>query len=441
MAGVDEGKTGRPALRSLAQVAAAGGTGALTLLVGSPLSLAAAMTGGIPFGVLTAFLLAAAGIGLLVAVASIAPEASWLTQTMRGRTCWAVLVGGLGTAGLLLSWNISEAAGLGLGRHMLVWLPLGTVPFALVAGLLLRRWYLAVGSLALCVASAVWLLNALAATLPEQTEANARVQAAGRDRSEFVVTQIPGYHAVRQVGAWQLEPDDPAAIPPPRYITLYTSLDDPTPDCEFNPRDSELQGFPCTVERPGLTYIKAVAAHGYFLRTGSTLLQIVGSPAVDQTMLRDAVLRAAPSADPAFYTVDIPGYTSMKTGIRQGISFQFADQTQIPAARYVELAVTKGSTAGQCAVFEHSGYLECVGERPDLFYRRLTDKHVYLHQRGGVEVRVLGGLGVDRNLLRDAALAARPATDEELLTMLPPAPNRPGTFMDSVKVFAKRVFS
>jgi hypothetical protein len=40
-----------------------------------------------------------------------------------------------------------------------------------------------------------------------------------------------------------------------------------------------------------------------------------------------------------------------------------------------------------------------------------------------MEVRVIGGLGVDRDVLRDAAVSARPATDDELMTMLLPAPS------------------
>lgn len=50
----------------------------------------------------------------------------------------------------------------------------------------------------------------------------------------------------------------------------------------------------------------------------------------------------------------------------------------------------------------------------------------------------MGGLAVDRNLLRDAATSARPATDEELMTILPPAqpPDR-DTFQERLAVFAK----
>jgi hypothetical protein len=422
------------------QVVGAGVTGALTVLLGLQLVVVTVFYGGLGFTMLVALGMLCAGIGLLVLVASIAPGEFWFTRTRGGRFGWAILVGGLGAAGLSLTWRISEEAGLDLDDHLLLWVGLSGAPFALAAGLLLRRWYLAAGSLVLSVAATAGLLNALAATVPEPTEVNFRAAAAGRDRGDFFVTQVPGYHIGWQSGRFQLDPDDPAIIPLARDITLYTSLDDPTPDCAFNPRDPELQGHTCIVERPGLTYTKAVDAHGYFLRAGTTLIEIVGSPAVDQNLLRDAVLRAVPGPDPAIYTVDIPGYTSMKAGPRPGISFQQADKTQLPYARHVEIEVTRYPSAGQCAVFPDSQYLECVDEHPGLAYWRLTDKQMYVSQRGPVEVRVIGGLGVDRNLLRDAALASRPATDDELLTMLPPAPDRPTTFMDSVKSFAKWVF-
>jgi hypothetical protein len=423
-----------PWLRLVAQVVAAGGAGALTAVGGAQLAVLTTFTVGVQAGLLVVVVLAGAGIGLLTVVAAIAPETSWLTRTAGGRVGWAVLVGGLGSAGLLLGWNVSEAAGL---RPGLGWLPLSIVPFMVAAGLLLRRWYLAVGSLALVVAAAAGMLNALADTVPDLTEANLRVMSAGRDRSEFFVTEIPGYHNVGQQGAVQLEPDDPALIPPDRHITLYTLLDNPTPDCEYNPRDPDLQGWTCTVERPGLTYNETDALHGYFLRTGSTLLEIVGTLTVDRATLRDAILRAVPGTDPAVYTVDIPGYDSTRTSPRPGMSFEVADKTLLPAGRTVDVHVAKlVPTIGTCG----TQYLECVNERPDLFYRRLADKHLYVRQQDSVEVQVVGGLGVDRDALRAATLAARPATDDELLAMLRPVPDWPQTFMDSVKVFAKRVF-
>lgn len=70
----------------------------------------------------------------------------------------------------------------------------------------------------------------------------------------------------------------------------------------------------------------------------------------------------------------------------------------------------------------------------------MADKHLYLSGHGSLEVTVTGGLGVDRALLRDAALSARRATDDELTAMLPPAPPPPTTtVMDRARIWAKEL--
>jgi hypothetical protein len=48
-----------------------------------------------------------------------------------------------------------------------------------------------------------------------------------------------------------------------------------------------------------------------------------------------------------------------------------------------------------------------------------------------VNVRVLGGLRVDKTLLRQAAVNARPATDEELRRALPPL--KPHNLVDRLR--------
>jgi len=49
-----------------------------------------------------------------------------------------------------------------------------------------------------------------------------------------------------------------------------------------------------------------------------------------------------------------------------------------------------------------------------VIFARTGDQYGYLVSRDAVPVQVMGGLRVDRALLRQAALAARPATDAEL---------------------------
>jgi len=58
-----------------------------------------------------------------------------------------------------------------------------------------------------------------------------------------------------------------------------------------------------------------------------------------------------------------------------------------------------------------------------LVYRRTPDSHGYIHRRGEFSVVVIGGVSVDRQLLRQAAVATRAPTEAELLRALPPAPS------------------
>src|SRR5204862_6314405 len=62
----------------------------------------------------------------------------------------------------------------------------------------------------------------------------------------------------------------------------------------------------------------------------------------------------------------------------------------------------------------------CTPDGNGLTYLRFQDSQGYVIRHGNVNVQVMGGLLVDKALLRRAALDARPATDEELRRMLPP---------------------
>ena len=66
----------------------------------------------------------------------------------------------------------------------------------------------------------------------------------------------------------------------------------------------------------------------------------------------------------------------------------------------------------------------CTSEGAGLTYVRREDGHGYVLRRGDVNVAVTGDVSVNRSLLRDAALAARPASQDELLRALPLPPDR-----------------
>ncbi len=428
-----------PVLRALVQVGAAGGVGALVLPYGFTYFVYAAWAGGGVGALLVGALFVAVVTGLLVAVAALTREASRMTGTRGGRVRWALIVAGLGSVAWLVAFAVCAKAEPDVHRNAMATVPFSALPYALVAGLLLRQWYARLGAAACAVASVVGLLAVLAGTVPD--EVDVRLAAADLDRGTVFVTDIPGYHRVPYQSV--MEPDDPRSVPPERYVTLYAYPDDQTGDCApGNPHDDVTPVSPCTVERPGLTYTVGVTHHQYFHRRGTLLLRIVGSIAVERDVLRDAVLTARPTANPGVHTTDIDGYEVVVQSEQHGTLFEPEDKTQLPSAKRVEVHASPGSEAGDCAAFRNSTtpspYLECVDERPGLYYRRLDDKHLYLARHGSVEVRVMGGLGVDRDVLRDAAVSARPATDDELMTILPPAPP-PGTLsvVDRLAVFAK----
>lgn len=281
-----------------------------------------------PYGSLSVFIAGWAGGGLMLVVsavaiagvtallagiASFAPEASALTRTAGGRVAWALIVFVLGALAWVFAFNVFADGEPDLGSNAMMSLPLSGVPFVLAAGLLLRRWYVKLGALALVVASFFGMLAVLASSGPSETDV--RLAASHKDRDAFYVTEIPGFHHDRQLDWWLLLSDNP---PSASVYVLTTSVD---------------------------------------LRCASTEAEIV----------------------------------------------------------------------------------ECVDERPDLRYERTTEDHAYYVQRGTARIKVRGTLGVSRDVLRTAALAVRPATDNEITSMLPPARVGPG-MVGRLKVLAKRVY-
>ncbi|MGW0515958.1 hypothetical protein [Crossiella sp. NPDC003009] len=302
----------RPLSRVLGQLATAGFFGTVIMPFGLISVLGALFGGGLPaLGMTVAAALA--GFAILYGAAALAPGESWLGGSRVGRCCWAVLVGGFGGLGWWLGWAVTNELGLAVSRPPLGLLA-GAVPFVLVAGLLLRGWYLAVGSLAVTVALGGWLLAGLAALPPDPAEVSRRLAATSVDRTQLFATELPGYRIRRDSAGWRL----------------------------------------------------------------------------------------APPGEPR-------------------------------GAKDVEVtAVPPGTATEACAAS-----LECAEDAPGLRYQRTAGQHGYVHQRERLAVRVLGSLGVDRKLLREAALAARPATDAELLDILPPDRRHQPSPLDRLRQFAR----
>ena len=68
------------------------------------------------------------------------------------------------------------------------------------------------------------------------------------------------------------------------------------------------------------------------------------------------------------------------------------------------------------------GATQCLADGVGLSCVRHEADHGYVARHGDVNVWVLGGVRVDKALLRQAALDARPATDDELRNAVPPLP-------------------
>ena len=166
-------------------------------------------------------------------------------------------------------------------------------------------------------------------------------------------------------------------------------------------------------------------------------------PAVDHDLLRAAALSLhLATADELgghheqtgeYYAAAIPGYVGQVTGIPPGTLYAPADYTGNGTQTVsISLYVTYAASDSICF-----GTTECTPDGAGLTYVRNEDTHGYAAGRDEVNVRVLGGLRVDKTLLRQAALDARPATDEELRRVLPPL--EPSNLVDRLRQRLRKI--
>jgi hypothetical protein len=87
-------------------------------------------------------------------------------------------------------------------------------------------------------------------------------------------------------------------------------------------------------------------------------------------------------------------------------------------AVHISLTTASGlDPAGACI-----GAIECTPDADGIVFLRYEDQHGYVAQHGQVNVTVLGGMLVDIGLLRQAAVDARAASDDELRSLVPAPP-------------------
>lgn len=440
-------KTSKPAIVAF-QLGAAWAVGAVALPMAWQALLVAVLAGGMGlFGVI-ALVGALAVLAYLIVVITVSREVSVLGATGGRRLLWALLVMGGGTVGWALGWDGTDAAGLGVSRNPLLTLLLGGAPFALVAGWFLVGWKRSTAALGLSVV----LIGAGVVVLRHESpdELEERLVANGVDRETTYAVAIPGYLPTdgrdygNGLGGASFYPENPDAVPPDRYITItaYDRVILGEQMCgQPTAQDSRLTWGSCTAEADGLVYRHNEIEHGYQVPVGHLYVTVVGTPAVDHDLLRAAALSLhMATADELgghreqtgeYYTAAVPGYIGQVTGIPPGMLYAPADHIG-NGAQSVSISLHVTYAASDSICFRTT---ECT---PDagLTYVRNEDTHGYVIRRDEVNVQVLGGLRVDKTLLRQAALNARPATDEELRRALPPL--KPRSLADRLRQWLRK---
>ncbi|MER7893073.1 hypothetical protein ABTX15_24955 [Micromonospora sp. NPDC094482] len=425
-------KASKPVVVAI-QLGAVWAVGAVALPMMWQALLVAALAGAAGLIGVMALVAGVAVLAYLIVVIAATREVSVLGATGGRRVLWALLVTGLGTIGWAAGWAVTDVVGLGVSSNPPVRFLLGGVPFVLVAGLFLRGWQFSATALGLSVV----LVGAAVAGLRQESpdEFERRLVVAGVQRETAYAVVIPGYLPTddrdygNRLGGSRFRPENPDTVPPDRFISInaYDRVSPGEQMCaQPTAQDSRLTWGSCTVEKDGLVYRHNEIQHGYQVSVGRRYVTVVGTPAVDHDLLRAAALSLhlataeelgdAQTQTGGYYAATVPGYVGQVTGIPPGMLYTPADRTGSGAQSVsISLEVTYAGSDSIC--FRTT---ECTPDGGGLTYVRNEDSHGYVMRREEVNVRIMGGLRVDHALLRQAALNARPATDEELRRAVPP---------------------
>ncbi|GIF57408.1 hypothetical protein [Asanoa iriomotensis] len=374
-------------------------------------------------------------VGYLFAVVTVTAGATRLGATLPGRLLWVVLVLLGGTLLWSQGWALADAAELDISENPWLTAVFGGLAYALTAGFLLRGRRLNLAAVAAFLALTIGGLAALRASGPDELEE--RIASAGINPGLVYVVEVPDYspsdHAFGdRLGTGAFLPTDRTAIPPLQYVNVvgygpgYHRADG-GPGCGPTVTDSPLSIAECTPEPDGTVYRRGVVEHGYQVTVGDSTVVVSGSHAVDRTLLRAAARSARagtakdlpdfPGGGP-FFVADVAGFRAQPLGIPPGVQYLRADHTSGDQSVRIIVSAAPAAQGDPCFIST------CEPDGLDLTYLRRDDTHGYTHRHGDVLVTVEGGVSVDRALLRSTALAARPATDAELLHALPAAPPR-----------------
>ncbi|MFI6918752.1 hypothetical protein ACIBIZ_02270 [Nonomuraea spiralis] len=443
------GKISPKPLPVLAHLAAAWTVGSVLLPTAWLILLVTLFADGEGTFLVAAALCAAALLTYLIIVIRATRTVSVLGATRGGRLSWALLVLVVGTAGWALGWAATDVADLGVSRDTLLTFLLGGIPYALVAGLLVRGWRYRTVALGLTVALLAAGVAVLRQEAPDDLEA--RLRASSIHKETAYVVSVPGYRPDDNdygggLGGSGFSPANPASVPPDRYVTItaYDRLMTGEARCgQPTAQDAHLPTESCTAESGGLVYRQGPVEHGYQVKVGRRHVAVIGSTAVGHDLLRSAARSLRPAttrelgADQEqtgdYYAAKIPGYTPGLTAMPPGMVYTPSDHTG-NGAQSVRITLYVSIADGDDLCFRTE---ECTPAGSGLTYVRTEDTHGYAVRRGTVNVRVLGGLRSDGKLLRQAALDARPATDGELRRVLPPP--GPSTVLDCLRRWLRAI--
>ena len=177
-----------------------------------------------------------------------------------------------------------------------------------------------------------------------------------------------------------------------------------------------------------LDYRRGVVQHGYQVIVGQSIVVVAGPLVVDQKVLRAAAAKVRPATPAELNVLGFPGEDCCHRrgpGLRgprprhpARVTLEPSDLAAAPQSMLIDVFVDS-SQDPSAAPWRPARRTAMAWGTPHRGHARLRRA-----PRRPRRVRPMGGVGVDRALLRRAALDARPVTDEELLRSLPPVPSK-----------------
>ncbi|WP_436529331.1 hypothetical protein [Actinoplanes sp. HUAS TT8] len=358
-------------------------------------------------------------------IAGATKSAMPLGETGTGRWGWTLLVLGGGAVLLRVGWSVVDSLDSRPSLTLLAGLP-----FALVAGLLLRGWRPRAVTAGVLLALVVAGSALLRASGPDEVEE--RLQAANLRRTTYYLVDIPGYgRSVDSApGQDSYLPAEASAIKPYVFINVegHGPGDDEATPCRPT-KTVTLANFTCSAEPGGLTFFQGYSELGYEVDLGHDHVVIMGTAGAERDVLRGGAKTLhrtgqVDSVGQPVFSADLAGFHGKPIEGGRGMQYLPIGPNGGPDAYRIQLMAGLYGT-----VQDFCGAARCETETDGSIYRPADgdQPQTYLRPVAQGQVMVTGGEAVDRQLLHRTVLAARPATDREILANLRPPRNRTAT--------------